>query len=56
MIGQIIKKGVNEMPVVKIKEGETLKVQCVALRSNVKSSILSEIRKREHYEKPSVKK
>jgi small subunit ribosomal protein S21 len=50
------RKGVIKMPIVKVKEGEAFdsamrrfKKQCE------KAGILSEVRKREHYEKPSVR-
>ena len=51
------REGKIEMAEIRVKENETLdsalrrfKRQCV------KSGVLSELRKREHYEKPSVKR
>jgi small subunit ribosomal protein S21 len=44
------------VPVVKIKEGETFESAMRRFKKQCeKAGILSEIRKREHYEKPSVK-
>ena len=52
-----VRRGVNKMSEIRIKENESLdsalrrfKRQCV------KSGVLTELRKREHYEKPSVKR
>jgi len=45
------------MPVVTLKEGERFDNLLRRFRKAVdKSGIMSELRKREHYEKPSVKK
>ena len=45
------------MPVVKVKEGERFEVALKRFRKLVeKSGIMQELRKREHYEKPSVRK
>ncbi|MBX9702708.1 MAG: 30S ribosomal protein S21 [Silvanigrellaceae bacterium] len=44
------------MPTVKIKDGETFESAMRRFKKQCeKAGILSEIRKREHYEKPSVK-
>jgi small subunit ribosomal protein S21 len=45
------------MPIVKAKEGERFDNLLRRFRKAVdKSGIMAELRKREHYEKPSVKK
>ncbi len=45
------------MPGVKIKEGESFENALKRFKKQCeKAGILSEIRKREHYEKPSVKR
>ena len=45
------------MPGVKIKENESFENDLRRFKKQVeKTGILSEIRKREHYEKPSIKK
>ena len=45
------------MPGVKVKEGESFENALKRFKKQCeKAGILSEIRKREHYEKPSVKK
>jgi small subunit ribosomal protein S21 len=45
------------MPGVKIKEGESFESAMKRFKKQCeKAGILSEIRKREHYDKPSVKK
>ncbi len=45
------------MPGIRIKEGETFEAAMRRFKKQCeKSGILSELRKREHYEKPSVKK
>ena len=45
------------MPGIRIKEGETFESAMRRFKKQCeKSGILSELRKREHYEKPSVKK
>jgi small subunit ribosomal protein S21 len=44
------------MPVVRVKEGETFESAMRRFKKQCeKAGILSEVRKREHYEKPSVK-
>ncbi len=44
------------MPHVKVKEGETFESALRRFKKQCeKAGVLSEIRKREHYEKPSVK-
>ena len=50
------RRGVNNMPVVKLKEGEAFESAMRRFKKQCeKAGILSEVRKREHYEKPSVK-
>ena len=44
------KRGGIKMSEIKVKEGESLERSCA------KSGVLAEVRKREHYEKPSVKR
>lgn len=45
------------MSEVKVKDNETLESALKRFKRNcAKSGVLSEVRKREHYEKPSVKK
>lgn len=45
------------MPVVKVREGESFESALRRFKKQCeKAGILSEVRKREHYEKPSVKK
>lgn len=45
------------MPGIRIKEGETFEAAMRRFKKQCeKAGILSELRKREHYEKPSVKK
>ena len=45
------------MPVIKVRENEPFEVAMRRFKKQCeKAGILSEIRKREHYEKPSVKK
>ncbi len=45
------------MPMIKVKEGESFESALRRFKKQVeKAQILSEIRKREHYEKPSVKR
>jgi len=49
--------GERWMPGVKIKENESFENALRRFKKQVeKTGILSEIRKREHYEKPSIKK
>ena len=45
------------MPGIKVKENETLDIALQRFkRQCAKSGVLAEIKKREHYEKPSVKR
>lgn len=45
------------MPGVKVRDGESFEMALKRFKKQCeKAGILSEIRKREHYEKPSVKK
>ncbi len=45
------------MPGITIRDGDSFEAALKSLRSNVKKAgILSEVRKREAYEKPSVKR
>jgi len=45
------------MPGIRIKEGETFEAAVRRFKKQCeKAGILSELRKREHYEKPSVKR
>ena len=45
------------MPIVKIREGESFESAVRRFKKQCeKAGILTEIRKREHYEKPSVKR
>lgn len=45
------------MPGVKVKENESLEIALKRFKKQCeKAGVLSEIRKREHYEKPSVKR
>jgi len=45
------------MPSIKIREGETFEAAVRRFKKQCeKAGILSEVRKREHYEKPSIKK
>jgi small subunit ribosomal protein S21 len=44
------------MPLVRVKEGETFESAMRRFKKQCeKAGVLSEVRKREHYEKPSVK-
>ena len=53
---QIMRGGDHNMPIVKVKEGETFESAMRRFKKQCeKAGILSEVRKREHYEKPSVK-
>lgn len=50
-------RGVIKMAVVRVKENETLESALRRFkRSCARSGILAEVRKREHYEKPSVRR
>lgn len=45
------------MPGIKLKENESLEIALKRFKKQCeKAGVLSEIRKREHYEKPSVKR
>ena len=45
------------MPIIKIREGESFESAVRRFKKQCeKAGILTEVRKREHYEKPSVKK
>jgi small subunit ribosomal protein S21 len=45
------------MPMVKIREGESFEAAVRRFKKQCeKAGILTEVRKREHYEKPSIKK
>ncbi len=51
------KRGGIKMSEIKVKEGESLDSALRRFkRSCAKSGVLAEVRKREHYEKPSVKR
>jgi small subunit ribosomal protein S21 len=51
------KGGDSKMPGVRVKEGESFENAMKRFKKQCeKAGILSEIRKREHYEKPSVKR
>jgi len=44
------------LPIVKLKEGETFESALRRFKKQCeKAGVLSEVRKREHYEKPSIK-
>ena len=50
-------KGVNRLSTVKVKEGESLESALRRFkRQTSRDGVIQEVRKREHYEKPSVKK
>ena len=50
-------KGVNRLSTVKVKEGESLESALRRFkRQTSKDGVIQEVRKREHYEKPSVKR
>jgi len=52
-----VRRGVNKMSEIRIKENESLDSALRRFkRSCAKSGVLSELRKREHYESPSVKR
>jgi small subunit ribosomal protein S21 len=52
-----VKEGIKSMPLVRVKENESFENALKRFKKQCeKSGILSEIRKREHYEKPSVKR
>ena len=49
-------KGVNIVSTVKVKEGESLESALRRFkRQTSRDGVIQEVRKREHYEKPSVK-
>ena len=51
------KRGEDSMPLIKVREDESLENALKRFKRKCeKSGILSEIKKRQHYEKPSVKK
>ena len=53
----MLKRGGLEMSEVRIKENETLESALRRFkRKTAMAGVMSEIRKREHYEKPSVKR
>lgn len=50
-------RGVNIMSTVRVKEGESLESALKRFkRQTSRDGVIQEVRKREHYEKPSVKK
>ena len=50
-------KGVNIVSTVKVKEGESLESALRRFkRQTSRDGVIQEVRKREHYEKPSVKR
>jgi small subunit ribosomal protein S21 len=51
------RKEVTALPGIRVKEGESIESALKRFKkATEKAGILSEIRKREHYEKPSVKR
>src|SRR5690606_9778806 len=55
--GQTASKGGEDMSGIRVKDGESIESALKRFKkATEKAGILSEIRKREHYEKPSVKK
>lgn len=53
----LVAKGGNKMSEVRVKDNESLDSALRRFkRSCAKSGVLAEVRKREHYEKPSVKR
>jgi small subunit ribosomal protein S21 len=53
----LVSEGGKRMSEVRIKENETLESALKRFKKQcAKSGVLSELRKREHYEKPSVKR
>jgi small subunit ribosomal protein S21 len=55
--GKSTRKEVNVMSGIRVKDGESIESALKRFKkATEKAGILSEIRKREHYEKPSVKK
>ena len=54
--GKISKGGEFNMPGIKLREGETFEQALRRFKKQCeKAGILSDLRKREHYEKPSIK-
>ena len=54
---RIRKRGEDLMPLIKVREDESLENALKRFKRKCeKSGILTEIKKRQHYEKPSVKK
>ena len=54
---KIRKRGEDSMPLIKVREDESLENALKRFKRKCeKSGILTEIKKRQHYEKPSVKK
>lgn len=54
---RIRKRGEYSMPLIKVREDESLENALKRFKRKCeKSGILTEIKKRQHYEKPSVKK
>ena len=52
-----IERGCEEMSEIRVKEGESLDSALRRFkRSCARSGVLAEVRKREHYEKPSVRR
>ncbi len=50
-------RGVNKMSEIRVKEGESLESALRRFkRSTARSGVLAEVRKREAYEKPSVRR
>jgi small subunit ribosomal protein S21 len=57
ILKQFMEGGEKWMPGIKIKENESFENALRRFKKQVeKTGILSEIRKREHYEKPSIKR
>lgn len=53
----VLKGGRLQLPEIRLKENESLESALKRFKKScAKSGIISEIRKREHYEKPSVKR
>ena len=53
----IAERGETEMAEIRVKEGESLDSALRRFkRATARSGVLTELRKREHYEKPSVKR
>ena len=52
-----MREGVRQVSEVRLKDGETLESALKRFkRQCARSGVLAEVRKREHYEKPSVKR